>query len=522
MLLLAGASAQWPQNTLSSSASGDRSWLKGVDSPPLGEPRDATVVEQAELPQVSSKVFVRRACAASRSAASVRDPACSHSLDGADALAPQHVGHDAPAFNDLPSAYRSWASSQSLPPFWTKLMPPSGSAGGRASAFNPTLVHAQLSSTTSELSRCRLAAAGGGSAHGVVKFGTATATLWIQQSEVARGVVILLPRRSDFAVETNIFHTLAMKGELWCLLQAALQAEAMEWQDEGQVTLVMGKAATKLAWARSLLAAVIGGSVRTVNEVVAEGGGGSGGGRGIMLHRNLTVRRVYTLVDIPAAPLWEVKAFEDHRVANPLIGQLATRVLHVLHVAPRPPHGGGVLLLSRKAPADRLLVDRASGTPEGLHHALTRVLEPQCVPFEATAFSESTPFRTQVSALAGAAVVVSAIGSQLTNLAWMRRGSVVVEVTMRWGWCSAPGYRFPPRLPCAPYYKADFATQARAFGHRYIYYDPAAISLRANDSNPISAARVFIEPANLASVLCAAYEHSTQRHGLHSCPCAGA
>ena len=80
----------------------------------------------------------------------------------------------------------------------------------------------------------------------------------------------------------------------------------MEWQDEGTVTLIMGKAATKLAWARSLLAAVIGGAVKTVNEIVAEGGGGSGFGRGVMPHHNLTVRRVFTLVEIPVAPLWEV------------------------------------------------------------------------------------------------------------------------------------------------------------------------------------------------------------------------
>ena len=93
---------------------------------------------------------------------------------------------------------------------------------------------------------------------------------------------------------------------------------------------------------------------------------------------------------------------------------------------------------------------------------------------------------------------------------------------MRWGWCTVrPGYRFPPLLPCAPYYKADFANQARAFGHRYMYYDPAAISLRANDSNPISAARVFVEPDDLANVLCVAYEHATRRWGAHGCPCSG-
>eukprot|EP00966_Prymnesium_polylepis_P271378 6270188-Prymnesium_polylepis.1 len=35
-------------------------------------------------------------------------------------------------------------------------------------------------------------------------------------------------------------------------------------------TLLIGKASTRLAWARSLLAAVVGGSVKTVNELASE------------------------------------------------------------------------------------------------------------------------------------------------------------------------------------------------------------------------------------------------------------
>eukprot|EP00966_Prymnesium_polylepis_P086864 2010414-Prymnesium_polylepis.1 len=198
--------------------------------------------------------------------------------------------------------------------------------------------------------------------------------------------------------------------------------------------------------------------------------------------------------------------------------QLAERVRFSLGVPVRPPGGGTVLLLSRKAPADRMLVDIATGSAHVLHRALRAVLEPRCVPLELQAFSEATPFHTQVAALARAAVVVSAIGSQLTNLAWMQRG-VVVEVTMRWGWCNAPGYHWPPKLPCAPYYKADFANQARVFGQRYLYYDPAATSLRANNSNPISATHVYVEPADLAKVLCVAFEHATRTHGKHGCPC---
>ena len=54
----------------------------------------------------------------------------------------------------------------------------------------------------------------------------------------------------------------------------------------------------------------------------------------------------------------------------------------------------------------------SAAAPEQLRRRLSRQLTPRCVPLEALAFSEGTPFREQVASLARAAVVVSAIGSQ--------------------------------------------------------------------------------------------------------------
>ena len=47
--------------------------------------------------------------------------------------------------------------------------------------------------------------------------------------------------------------------EVFPTAQAALQAETIDWGRADHVTLLIGKAATKLAWARALLAAVVGG-----------------------------------------------------------------------------------------------------------------------------------------------------------------------------------------------------------------------------------------------------------------------
>ncbi|KAL3897863.1 MAG: hypothetical protein SGPRY_012961, partial [Prymnesium sp.] len=347
--------------------------------------------------------------------------------------------------------------------------------------------------TASELARCRLASPRAK----VVEIRSVNSHISIHQSRGTRGLIVVIPRRSDYGIETNIFHTLAFKGEVWCLLQASLRPQGFG-QMEGEITVVLSKARMKLRWARSLLAAVVGGSVKTVNELVAEHRFAA-----TDRHINLTVGRVLTLLDIAPTPLWEVKAFEDSRVANPLVMSLGRRVREQLGVPVRRPTHGSLLLLSRKSPADRMLVDLSTGSHAKLLESLSQALSPKFVPFERLSFETATPFREQVAALARAAVVVSAIGSQLTNLAWMRPG-VVVEVTLRWGWCNAP-YRFPVRAPCVPYYKADYANQARAFGHRYMYYDPAAVSLRSNGSNPISAARVFVDPNDLARVLCTAF-----------------
>eukprot|EP00966_Prymnesium_polylepis_P088227 2042032-Prymnesium_polylepis.1 len=104
--LSVGSQPSWPANPLAA-ATGDKTWLRGVDSPPLGAPRDATVVEQAELPQLSAKVFLRAACAASARASSVpRIRPCVYQTLGIE----NATAADAPPrkADDLPRAYRAW------------------------------------------------------------------------------------------------------------------------------------------------------------------------------------------------------------------------------------------------------------------------------------------------------------------------------------------------------------------------------------------------------------------------------
>jgi hypothetical protein len=173
----------WPTNPLSA-ATGDISWLRGVDSPPLAKPRNATLIMLDELPQLSSKVFVRKMC--TKAALDNTAPTVCHGrpADG-DAVHHRAAPTSPAATVDLPPGYYAWASSQPLPPFWTKLMPLAGGTDGRSHAsgpapapFDPRLLHAQLSSTATELSQCRLALA----RSEVINFASPSASITIRQA----------------------------------------------------------------------------------------------------------------------------------------------------------------------------------------------------------------------------------------------------------------------------------------------------------------------------------------------------
>lgn len=97
-------------------------------------------------------------------------------------------------------------------------------------------------------------------------------------------------------------------------------------------------------------------------------------------------------------------------------------------------------------------------------------------------FADVSP-ADQVAAVEAASVFIGVHGSELTNVIWLRPGSVVIEVILRYGWCCDmvprvyQGYEAPPCTGCSPpspwdcpdglgtdgckaYHKADIANLA--------------------------------------------------------------
>ena len=107
-------------------------------------------------------------------------------------------------------------------------------------------------------------------------------------------------------------------------------------------------------------------------------------------------------------------------------------------------------------------------------------------------------------------------GAQLTHVMWMREGSALLEIHMRYGFCcaeqpdfthhragSAPDDRTDdppdPRHACGAcdgYAKPDYANMAHTFGVRYAYLDAAFVSPPRNYNN-VDRAAVHVDTNEL-------------------------
>ena len=198
-------------------------------------------------------------------------------------------------------------------------------------------------------------------------------------------------------------------------------------------------------------------------------------------------------------PLWPSHHWMSSLVPSAIARLLSERVKQQLNIEERHPEGGTVLVLLRRR--NRRLRDMLTRQAK----TIIDVLCEKGLPVEVAVFNETTPFEVQVSAFADAAVVISVHGAQLTNLAWMRRGSSVIEVLLRRGWCNDP-WQFPPNPPCSPYHKADFANMARFFGLNYFYHDSVHVGARSTDEggpgimNPIAVKDVFVDSRRLSNL----------------------
>ena len=191
--------------------------------------------------------------------------------------------------------------------------------------------------------------------------------------------------------------------------------------------------------------------------------------------------------------------------ASPSGRLLRETVLSTLRVPTRGANNGTVLLALRAG--TRVLRDVRT-----LHsRAIAEALSARGLVVEVVYISDNTSTAEQVAMFARAAVVISVHGSQLTNVAWMRPGSAVIEVMLRNGWCLDP-WRPADGVSCQrckAYHKADFANLARLFELKYWYYDAVFLSKRygvnGEPINPIHVRNVLVDAEELADVAVAAY-----------------
>ena len=117
---------------------------------------------------------------------------------------------------------------------------------------------------------------------------------------------------------------------------------------------------------------------------------------------------------------------------------------------------------------------------------------------------ESTSPREQQILFRNAAVVVAVHGSELTNLIYLDPASIVIEVTLRYGWCCDPiplknqGLQADPCTGnCRAYHKWDFANLAHSLDLKYLYFDPTYID-PPHAANPIARNEVHVNSKDLA------------------------
>ena len=336
------------------------------------------------------------------------------------------------------------------------------------------------------------------------------------------GVVLLLPKMSEGLRElgNNIYHHMLWNADIWCTLLAG-ELLGKDGNFTEKIRLFRSESTEGgLTWAHDLLIASVGRpSLHFVDfgrrrgpdsrEIYVRPGPNATSSNTHKHHVNakyaIRVKSAEPRIP-PSAEFWDSFAFQREQPALHIATLLGKHVRDAYEVPTRARGNGTVLLLLRSN--TRQLFDLREHTSSKIFDALLAA----GLPVEVACFDNSATLEEQVRILARAAVVISVHGAQLTNLAWMRPQSVVIEIVLRYGWCNDP-YVFPPTPPCKPYHKSDFADMARAFNLTYVYYDAEYVGCRqpfSGSSNPISVRDVYVDSAKLAVAARNAYEDATQ------------
>ena len=201
--------------------------------------------------------------------------------------------------------------------------------------------------------------------------------------------------------------------------------------------------------------------------------------------------------------------FEIDRRVDPLLIRMPRYVQRRLNLPPLPYHEQTVLLLLRTH--SRRLVGSSSGTVGEVMQALCSAQLGHRL--EVQSF-DRMPLRQQIGYASNAALMIGVHGAQLTHAMWLREGSALLEILVRYGWCCEGQHTFKgatknskhaaqppdPRAMCGActgYAKPDYANIAHTFGARYAYLD-AAFAEPARSHNLIDREAVHVDAADLA------------------------
>lgn len=288
------------------------------------------------------------------------------------------------------------------------------------------------------------------------------------------GTVIVLEHFDD----GNIFHQFKNSGILFYLLSLS--------QSSSNISIIMTSKSNKLKSSQLWIEAA---AVQMITVIDVTN----------FANRTLVFDTIYK---IEPASLRSNFIFSEYLTMNqnPVPQMLTLRNVLISSIPSVQPSNKHVLLLFRHP---RYIVDNNTRSFQTIVEELCSMgLNVKIANFEQTSPKE------QQYLFRNAAVIIAVHGSELTNMIYLDPSSIVIEITLRYGWCCDPipkknqgDLSEPCTSNCRPYHKWDFANLAHSLGLKYLYFDPTYVD-PPHSSNPIARNEVHVNSKDLTLLVC--------------------
>ena len=255
--------------------------------------------------------------------------------------------------------------------------------------------------------------------------------------------IAVIKLRLNYLDQSNFYHTFAMESAWWCLYMAIKNLEPM------YRNVIIEPTTTNLTHSGAI------GLLKTFSKA----------------SMNTTATKV-VVVDVydvygPSAtvyhsrqigfklpwPLWSHTHFEKNLKPHNLTMEMAK---YIINSCPKSKKKIDVLLIQRTK--SRRLLDDQTGKFETIIESLLQ-LTPNVKVID---FTDNDDFCKTVSLIQSSKVIIGVHGAGLTNLAWAKPSTLVVEILMR------PGFQ-------KVYFKSEYTNMARFFGVNYKYFDSSKV-----------------------------------------------